>query len=434
MKKKIITLPADLYMVVNKTIIEESDRKIITMLYQPIIGFTSVSLYFTLIDDLDKRQIMSDGLLHHHLMTVMQLGLDDIVAAREKLEAVGLLKTYVKSGDVNSYIYQLFSPLSAHSFLNHPILSVVLYNNIGKKEYENIVNYYKVPRLNLKDYDDITLGFDDVFRTSPGSGISIKEDIGKRHENKISLNKEIDFDMLISSIPSNMVSDKCFKEEVRDLINSLSYAYNIDTLNMLGLVRDSINERGLIDQKLLRKSCRNYYQFENGGRLPTLIYTKQPEFLKKPAGDNSRWAKMVYTFENISPYDFLKSRCKGEPTPRDVRLVESLLVDYKLKPGVVNVLIYYVLKMNNQKLNKTYIETIVGQWKRLNIETVEDAMKITEKEHKKNKKLFNKKKSTTRNSKKTEEVVPAWFNKELLSSEASTTEVEEMDKILNELA
>ena len=35
-------------------------------------------------------------------------------------------------------------------------------------------------------------------------------------------------------------------------------------------------------------------------------------------------------------------------------------------------------KINHQKLNKNYIETIVGQWKRLNIETVEDAMKIVE--------------------------------------------------------
>ena len=47
----ITILPADTYLVVNKTIINESDRKIVTMLYQPIIGHTAVSLYFTLIDD-----------------------------------------------------------------------------------------------------------------------------------------------------------------------------------------------------------------------------------------------------------------------------------------------------------------------------------------------------------------------------------------------
>ena len=94
--KEIVILPADTYTVVNKTVIKDLDRKLITMLYQPIIGYTATSLYFTLVDDLDKRELMSEDLTHHHLMSTMQLKLDDIVVARQKLEAVGLLKTYYK--------------------------------------------------------------------------------------------------------------------------------------------------------------------------------------------------------------------------------------------------------------------------------------------------------------------------------------------------
>ncbi len=432
--KNITTLPADTYLVVNKTVIEEKDRKIITMLYQPIIGYTSTSLYFTLLDDLDKNEIMSGDNQHHHLMSTMQLKLDEIVDARRRLEAVGLLKTYLKQESVNNYVYQIYSPMSAHEFFNHPILNIVLYNNIGKKEYEKAIDYFKIPRLNLKDYEDITTSFDDIFKTYPGDTIEVKDSLRRKSNNKISLAKSIDFDMLISSIPKSMQSDKCFSKEVKNLINSLSYTYNIDTLNMLGLVRDAINEKGLVDQKLLRKECRNYYQFENGGKLPTLVYTKQPEFLKKPVGDNSKWAKMVYTFENITPYDFLKSRYKGaEPTSRDLRLIENLLIEQKLNPGVVNVLIYYVLKINNQKLNKSYIETIVGQWKRLNIETVEEAMKVTEKEHKKMKRIVNKNKSKRQLEKQKEEL-PVWFNQKLENTDTTEDEAREMEEILKELA
>ena len=86
-------LPADTYIVVNKTIITENDKRIVTMLYQPIIGHTAVSLYFTLIDDLLKHEIMSNEETHHHLMATMQLKLENIIVAREKLEAAGLLKT-----------------------------------------------------------------------------------------------------------------------------------------------------------------------------------------------------------------------------------------------------------------------------------------------------------------------------------------------------
>lgn len=434
--QNITILPADTYTVINKTTLNESDKKIISMLYQPIIGYTATSLYFTLVDDLDKLQVMSDDLTHHHLMATMQLRLEDIVIAREKLEATGLIKTYLKKGNINNYVYLIYSPISAHEFFNHPILNIVLYNNLGKKEYEKILNYYKIPRINLRDYEDITSNFDDVFTSVTGNILEMSSDITKKDSNNIKINKGIDFNMLISSLPESMINEKCFTKDIKELINSLSFTYNLDTITMQSLIRDAINEKGLIDKVKLRKSCRDYYQFEANGNLPTLIYNKQPDYLKKPVGDNSKWAKMVYTFENLTPYQFLKAKYKGaEPTNRDKRLIENLLIDQKLNPGVVNVLIAYVLKINNEQLKKSYVETIAGQWKRLNIETVEEAMRITEKEHKKNKKILNKDKVKNVNSriKAKNNDTPVWFNKEIQKEDVTEEESEELAKILEEL-
>lgn len=439
MEEKTI-LPADTYTVINKTVLKEFDRKLITMLYQPIIGYTATSLYFTLIDDLDKREVMSDDLTHHHLMSTMQLKLEKIVIARKKLEAVGLLRTYFKKDQAsnNNYVYLLYSPMPASEFLNHPILNIVLYNNLGKTEYDKIVDFFKVPRIHLKDFEDITCRFDQVFSPVSGNVFIENENIMKEVTSKIRIEPKIDFDLLISSIPSNMVSPRCFNDETKELINSLAYTYGIDDYAMQGLVRNSLNEKGLVDKVELRKSCRNFYQFENNGKLPTLIYSKQPEYLKAPEGDHSKWAKMVYTFESVTPYDFLRSKYKtGEPSLRDLRLIESLLVDQKMNPGVVNVLIAYVLKINNQKLTKSYVDTIAGQWKRLNIETVEEAMKISEKEHKKLKRqLESKNKNQIVKSKATtkEEVVPDWFDKELKNEEMSEEEASELDQLLNSIS
>lgn len=432
MKNKTI-LPADTYTVINKTEIHDGDRRLISMLYQPIIGYAAVSLYFTLLDDLDKSELMSYDLTHHHLMATMQLKLDDIVVAREKLEAAGLLKTYFKSGNINHYVYLIYSPMAAHDFLTHPILNVVLYNNLGKKEYERIVNYFKVPYINLRDYEDITSSFDQVFTSARGNVLEVN-DIRKREVGKPLLDKGIDFNMLISSIPNSMVHERCFSKEVKELINALSFTYQLDTLAMQGLVRDALNEKGFVDKNLLRKTCREYYQFEHAGDLPTVIYRKQPEFLKKPEGDNSKWAKMVYTFENLTPYQFLKAKYKGaEPTDRDKRLIESLLIDQKLNPGVVNVLISYVLKINHEQLKKSYVETIAGQWKRLNIETVEDAMRVAEKEHKKLKKVVTKSQTKTTSKNQKETSLPAWFDKNLENVETTPEEEEELNQILKEL-
>ena len=435
--RNITVVPADTYTVINKSIITEQDKKIVSMLYQPIIGYTATSLYYTLLNSLTDQEIMSEDLTHHHLMATMQLKLDDIVVAREKLEAIGLIKTYIKKDNINQYVYLIYSPLEASDFFNHPVLNIVLYNNVGKKEYDKLLNSFKIPYVNLKEYTDITSSFDEVFKSSHETMMEREDNITKRDSNKIKINKEIDFDLIISSIPQSQISDKCFNEETKELINYLSYIYDISTLEMQGIIRDSINERGLIDKTILRKSCRGYYQFENAGNLPTLIYNKQPEFLKKPEGDNSKWAKMVYTFENITPYQLLKAKYKGaEPTDRDKRLVESLLIDQKLNPGVVNVLISYVLKTNNEQLKKSYVETIAGQWKRSNIETVEDAMKFAEKFHKKMKKQLTDKeeiKKVPKEKKEKEQTLPAWFGNEQKIEETTNEEIEEIDKILKEL-
>ena len=138
---------------------------------------------------------------------------------------------------------------------------------------------------------------------------------------------------------------------------------------------------------------------------------------------------MIYTFETISPYELLKSKNKGsEPTSRDIRLAEDLVVEYGLKPGVVNVLIDYILKTNNKKLTRALAETIAGQWQRLKIETVEEAMQTAEKEHKKYKK------NTTVKTQKTikEEKIPEWFDKEIKKQEVTKEQQIEMEDILKE--
>ena len=62
-------VPADTYVVVNKTILHNEDRKIITSLYLPIIGTDAVMLYFTLWADLDNSEILSSEFSHQKLVS-----------------------------------------------------------------------------------------------------------------------------------------------------------------------------------------------------------------------------------------------------------------------------------------------------------------------------------------------------------------------------
>ena len=129
-------LPADNYVVINHSILTDFDKKILISFYEPIIGHLATCLYLTLFNDLEDNRQISRELTHHHLMSILKCPLKTIKEARESLESVGLVKTFVKTGNVDNYIYELYSPLSPSEFFNHPILNVVLYNNVGATEYE----------------------------------------------------------------------------------------------------------------------------------------------------------------------------------------------------------------------------------------------------------------------------------------------------------
>ena len=425
--EKYTLLPADTYVVINKTILHDEDRKILTDLYLPIIGADAVMLYFCLWSSLDNSQIVSKDFSHQKLVSSLRMTINEIYDNRSKLEAIGLIKTLVKEGEVNNYIYELYSPASATEFLSHPILNIVLYSNIGKIEYDNLVKAYKLPRFNTSNYNDITKSFNDVFESTGMTSYDLSlDDIRKENKLKLNINSNFDFNFLINSMPKNIDVNRVFTKEIKELIINLSFIYDIDAIHMSNIIKGCLNERGTINRELLRKSSRNYYQFDNGGILPTIIDNSQPEYLRKPVGDTSNRAKMIYTFETISPRELLIKKNNGsEPTRRDLKLLEDLLVDYKLKPGVVNVLIDYILNVNNKKLTRNYVETLAGEWQRLGIETVEEAMSTAEKEHKKrNKKVIKNENINVK--------TPDWFDKNITKNSISSDEENQLEELLKE--
>lgn len=416
-------LPADRYVVINKSILSDTDRSIIINLYEPLIGSLAVSLYFTLWNDLGINNMMSRDLIHHHLMVVLKSGIGSIKVARESLEAFGLLKSYVKSGNINDYVYELYSPLTPQEFFNHPILNIVLYNNIGEREYENLKNLYKNPRVDLKEFTDVTKKLDDVYDTSK---FTLTTDIKDKTSNAIMVDSRINFDEILASIPKNIINERAFTKKTKELINNLAFIYNIDTLKMTELIRSVLNEYGNIDKNGLRIVARKDYQFKNG-TLPTLVYRTQPDYLKNPLGDNSKKGRIINVFENTSPYDFLRHKYHGaKPTARDLKLLEKLIVDLELSPAVVNVLIDYVLRKNNNRLTDAYVETIAAQWKRAGIKTAQEAMEFAEKEHKKmqKKEVPNKTVTVTK--------TPIWFDKNITDDNLSEEEENELKDLLKE--
>lgn len=417
--------PADTYIVKNATILKKEDQDILIKLYEPVIGSVAVSLYLTFWSNLDTMGIISTEHTHHNLMATKRLKLEDILEAREKLEGIGLIKTYVKEGSINNYIYELYSPLEPKEFIENPILSNTLQSNIGKRAYKNLIKYYIIPKIDLSGYQDITSRFTDVFDAVSSYELSEIDNIKRVKNLELAIDEKIELNSILSSIPSEILNHRTITNEIKSLIYKLSFVYNLDEEELIELIRNSVDEKRIIDKNKLRENCHNYYTFENKNSSPTIVYKKNPDYLRKAVTGNTKKAKMIYTFENESPYDFLSGKNKGvKPSKNDLKIIEILMLDYEFPQGVVNVLIDYVLRINNNKLTKNYIIAIANQWKRNNIKTVEEAMELCKKENTSKRGKIKTAKLKTK---------PDWYNKSIEIDEASSDEIQKLDDMLNNL-
>lgn len=412
-------LPADSYIVKNNTVLNNETRLVLIKLYQPIIGSVAINLYFTLWSNLDSSQIISTVYTHHNLMASMRIKLDDILEAREKLEAIGLLKTYLKKGSINNYIYELYSPLDPYDFFDNPILATILESNIGKREYKKTIEIFTIPNIDLKDYEDISVNFSSTFEITDSLNVENVNDIRKVKQVDLIVDEKISLSSLLQLIPDDILNHKTITKDIRNLIYKLSYIYNLKEDELSELISNSVNEKKMIDKDLLRSNCHNYYSFEHSNSSPSMIYKKEPEYLRKQVSDTSRRSKQIYTFETTSPYDYLTGKNKGgAPSKADLLLIENLMIDYDLTPGVVNVLIDYVLRINDNKLTKNFVLKIASQWKRSNIKTVEEAMNICKKENKVKKQV----------KVKVTEKKPNWFDQNIDEVNASDDDIKALEE------
>lgn len=420
-------LPADTFIVINKTILNDEDRKILTMLYQPIIGSGAIGLYFTLWSYLDRSELIAENISHHELSVNIGDTISNIINDRKKLEAIGLLKTYYKSSSINNYVYQLYSPVSVNEFFNNSILGPLLLNSIGEKAYTRIVNYFKIPCVSLNDFQDITSSFCDVFEFVSISPLENTVDNLKiKNSNNLKLKCDVNVSELLDLIPDDFINKKGITKETKNLLVNIANLYGFNNDELVEIIKNSIDEKKNINKTRFKNNAKSYYQFENNGEVPTIIFRSQPDYLRNANDNYSKKNKLINVFETTSPYHFLKSKYNGgNPSKTDISLIEYLAVDLKLNPGVINVLIDYVLKINNNKLTRSFVEVIAGQWKRKNIETVSSAMTEATNEYKTRK---------TKNSNNTKEIIkPNWFDKNVDVSLATNEEMEEIDNMLNNL-
>ncbi|HLO10943.1 MAG TPA: DnaD domain protein [Pseudoneobacillus sp.] len=424
-------LPIDRYIVSSDGLLHFYDQKILTFLYQPLIGSTAFSLYMTLWTELEENRLWSEQTTHHSLMNYLDTNLKEIFFARQKLEAIGLLKTYVKmENEERSFIYELKPPLNPERFFLDGMLNVYLYQKIGKKQFARLKRFFSDQQLpQTEDYKEITKAFQEVYSSASPESLQFHQEssqdlklssgesfIGRSETKPVQIHLEsFNFDLLLAGLKNSLISTNSLTQKIKEAIANLAFLYNIDALQMQGIVLSALDESG-INIGELRKAARDWFQFQHQDQLPALVDKVQPEMLKTQRTEpTTKEEKLRHYFETTSPRQFLIDISGGgEPSKSDLQIVEDIMFNQQLTPAVINVLIHVVLIKTDMKLTKGYAEKIAGHWARKGIKKVDEAMELAIKENRQYLEWASGKKTKKSSDKKPirTELIPDWFNEE----------------------
>jgi replication initiation and membrane attachment protein len=381
-------------------------------LYQPIVGTDAIALYMTLVYQLPlHRAGISDIYKHSYLLKLCALTFDQMLEARYLLEGVGLLNTYEKQDPENGryYEYEVVPPLTPAKFFQSDVLSMTLYNLLGKERYLAIRRQLIDPQETEKtpantQVTNITKSFQDVFGSlSPMEMVKAAElekeavwEIGKVDESLLDgqypkWDDEDDLSMVRMRL-SSIVDEDVWTDELIAELREIRFLYQLDDWDLLKALQNPyVTRHGRIDLDRLRSYVKSEYRLRFGG--PPVILKRNSHLraleAPQPKQENMREKEPMTEEEKhfrqlaeMSPLELLSAYQGGARIPdSDVELVESLVRHYGLPHGVINVLLEYVLLKYNYKLPRKLVEKIAGQWKRLGVQTIEEALEQARKEN-----------------------------------------------------
>lgn len=354
--------PKQPFYVANKINLFPGDIKVLIKLYQPIVGATAVSLYQTLIQDYDAYAMVSDSQGIYSLQEELDCSLKDMFLALHKLEAVGLVKTYLADSIINKIIiFQLMNVPSAQDFFSTALLASLLKEKIGAIKFHTLSHAFakelKRAQKPIKDAQDVSASFFDVFHLSQAEAITPSDDVKKAaSENtgqkivpaQVNDHSNIDWEFLKQRFEMYQIPPEQVTLHQRE-IASIMTTYDLNEKEFSDKAMYAMREKPtqyelnmqLIEERIAEES-QNVRFLANKG-------TPKEEKLDL-SGLSHNEQEIVKNAMDLSPYDFLhkvKKQYGGQVYSSETYTINVINRKYHLPVSVLNMIVYTCLTYNS---------------------------------------------------------------------------------------
>ncbi len=330
----------------------------LTMLYTPIIGANALTLYTFFVNEA-KLQSELRGISSNHsrIFVQLQTGHKEFNEVKKKLEAIGLLETYMEeTNNEVKYIYVLKEPLNWMEFTANAKLKHLLSESIGEKEFDRLTYTFmnkRIPKTAL----NITMPFDKFF-----------------NDESVSKIKVFDFDRLYNDLIKHTKSIVAIKDDVKALIETYSKTHQLTFNEILNCCFQSIeqNRSGyMVNVFLLNDKLKLLIDTSSVIGIKETIKINRNAMIFFSNAKISNLQYIISDYKNINSEQYLSLIQKISLSEEDRKVIAQLKKSYKLPDCLINVLVDYCIMKNKGRLEINYLKRIALSINRLGIDSVE---------------------------------------------------------------
>ena len=435
--------PKQPFYVANQVAVSEENIKVLTTLFEPLVGIRGVGLYITLTKEFDEVPFAKDYKTLYQLQDQTNLKLEDLFKTLHHLEATGLIKTFLGSNPVlgEVLIFEVEKVPSAGEFFHTFLLSSLLLERVGNVAFDRLVKKF-TPRtfVGLKDAKEVTSGFFDVFHLSAENAIDapveVKEAAGevpKDAKGEIKLGNEpvkVDWSFLVDLFESYHIK----KEEV--LKHQVEIKQIIDFYHL--------TEQEFVETALITMSAGtdklNMYAIQNAVN-ENFGLNRNKEMVKKQLRQTPKDADhaikklskadvdLIREVDSKVPTDYLyelKEKKGGYVTANEKKVIFRLQDQMGLTPPLINLIVHTCFEYD-AVLTNNLADRIANDWLQQGITTPTEAIAYLK--ERKNKRSHQYYRAPKKNIRKTTD----WSKYEKQHQNKKTTmSAEERNRIFRE--
>lgn len=422
--------PKDVYRPVKARPLTSGGEQALYYLYQPITGSDAIAVYFTLLGDgEDSRQT---EYLHIDALNALDMGLPRFLAARKRLEGIGLLKVYVKNDPElgQSYLYELLEPVAPSEFFQEETLALLLLQKVSEFKFQQLAQRFAPQKVERQGYQEVTSRFVQIYgQVEVTSELTLVETETAPYQNltdaaslKVDLSA-LDWQFMQDFGEKKYIDPALYTKELREKLSFYHEFFGFTELELVDLVAQAVSlETGELSYKELEKLAQAKGQSPREQKNESTIEAPEQALRRKNAflaqGYTEADWQAVEAAEAYPPMKYLQALKKAKRsfvTKNEEWLLKDLVEKSPLPNPVINQLLNYVLvDQNKSDLNARFVNTIATDWSEKQLKTAIDAInyvrqrKIEQKEQQTQKQTKQKQTNSRYNRPQKQETLEDW--------------------------